>query len=166
MSFTCVECGAEHDLNDVSFGAAEPLQWSLLSKDEREKSSLGGEQCEIECAEGRSFYIRGCIEIPILNTDRSFTWGVWCSLSEQSYGEMVEHWDDPGRAKLGPYFGWLCTSIPSYPDTAFLKTMVHQRGVGERPFVVLEPTEHPLSVDQHDGIDECRLKALVMPLMH
>lgn len=166
MTFNCSECGTNHDISDLSFGAASPLQWDLLSDDERAQSSLSGEQCEIQCSEGASFYVRACLEIPIINMGRVFTWGVWCSLSETSYSEMSEHWNDPERIKLGPYFGWLCTQIPGYVDTAFLKSMVHQREVGTRPLVLLEETSHPLSVDQRDGIEEERVKALVMRLMH
>lgn len=166
MRFTCATCGAEHDLDEISFGTDAPVQWDLLSDDERSRSSLAGEQCEIESHEGRSFYIRTCLEIPIRGTDRKFTWGVWCSLSEKSYMEISEHWDDPARLRLGPHFGWLCTKIPGYPDTVFLKTTVHQREVGVRPLVELEATAHPLAVDQRDGIDEDRMKHIVVGLLH
>lgn len=166
MRFTCASCGAEHDLAEISWGFNAPLQWDLLSEDERARSLLGGEQCEISSGEGRSFYIRGCLEIPIRGMDRTFTWGVWCSLSEQSYLEVSERWDDPGRTNLGPYFGWLCTNVPGYPETAFLKTMVHQREVGLRPLVQLEPTDHPLAIDQREGIEESRLKEIVIRLLH
>jgi hypothetical protein len=166
MRFTCTICGADHDLEEISFGSDAPLQWSLLSDDERSRSLLGDEQCEIESDEGRSFYIRACLEIPIRATDRAFTWGVWCSLSETSYQEIAEHWEDPARPSLGPHFGWLCTAIPGYPDTAFLKTMVHQREVGTRPRVVLGPTDHPLAIDQRDGIEEARLRDILIGLLH
>lgn len=136
------------------------------SDDERSQSLLSDEQCEIETHEGRSFYIRACLDIPIKSTGRTFTWGVWCSLSEKSYSELSDHWDDPARMNIGPHFGWLCTKIPGYPDTVFLKTMVHQRDVGVRPSVELEPTEHPLAVDQRDGIDEDRLQEMVIRLLH
>ena len=166
MRFTCTTCGSEHDIDDISFGTDAPLQWGLLSDEERSRSLLSGEQCEIDSDEGRSFYIRACLEIPIRDTDKSFTWGVWCSLSEKSYLEISEHWDDPARASVGSHFGWLCTRIPGYPDTSFLKTMVHQRDVGVRPLVRLEATDHPLAVDQRDGIDENRLQDTVIGLWH
>jgi hypothetical protein len=154
MRFTCATCGAELDIDEISFGTAAPVQWNLLSNDERSRSLLSGEQCEIQSHEGRSFYIRACLEIPIRDTDRAFTWGVWCSLSEKSYVEISKHWDDSARLSIGPHFGWLCTKIPAYPDTVFLKTMVHQREVGVRPLVELEATNHPLAIDQREGIDE------------
>ena len=79
---------------------------------------------------------------------------------------MSEHWDDPERTNCGPYFGWLCTNVPGYPETAFLKTMVHQREVGMRPFVELERTDHPLAVEQREGVEERRLKELVVRFLH
>ena len=51
-------------------------------------------------------------------------------------------------------------------DTVFLKTMVHQREVGVRPAVELDATDHPLAVDQRDGIEEDRLKDIVIGLLH
>ncbi len=166
MKFTCSTCGEEHDLDEISFGTDAPVQWGLLSDAERSQSMLAGEQCEIQSGEGRSFYIRACLEIPIRCTDRSFTWGVWCSLSEQSYLEVAEHWEDADRGRLGPYFGWLCTKIPGYPDSVFLKTMVHQREVGVRPRVELADGDHPLSVDQRTGIEEQRLREIAVGLLH
>ena len=166
MRFTCAACGEEHDVEQVSFGAAAPLQWGLLSDDERARSSLSDEPCEIDSREGTSDYIRACLDIPIKGADRSFTWGVWCSLSQSSFAEMSAHWEASDRTSLGPYFGWLCTQIPGYSDTAFLKTMVHQRPVGLRPSVRLEPTEHPLAVDQRLGIDRNRLVSIVSELIH
>lgn len=166
MRFRCVACEKEHDLSQVSFGAAAPLQWGLLSDDERARSSLRQELCQIDGREGKSYYIRACLDIPIQGTDHTFTWGVWCSLSEKSFSEISAHWDDPDRAHLGPYFGWLCTKVPGYPSTAFLKTRVHQRALGATPTVELEPTDHPLAVDQRRGIETQRLVSLVAELIH
>ena len=45
---------------------------------------------------------------------------------------------------------WL--RLPCYPDTVNLKTNVHTRAVGERPFIDVEPTDHPLAVEQRNGI--------------
>ena len=164
VHFLCTSCGARHDLAEINFGADAPLQWEMLSPDERESSTLTADQCVIESREGSSFYIRGCLQVPIRETGRCFEWGVWCSLSERSFFEMQEHWTDPERASLGPYFGWLCTKIPMYPDTMYLKSMVHQRGVGLRPTVELEPSGHPLAVDQREGIETARLSRIVEEL--
>lgn len=166
MKFRCDSCGEEHDLAEISFGIDRPVQWDQLSESDRARSVLGGEQCEINTDEGTNYFVRGCLEIPVKATDRAFTWQVWCSLSERSYLEVSDHWEDVLRTQLGPYFGWLCSRIPAYPDTLYLKSMVHQREVGVRPSVELEPTDHPLSVDQRNGIEPERLQQMVMALLH
>jgi hypothetical protein len=133
-----------------------------VSDEERERSELGEEQCVIETLNGTHCCIRACLEIPIVGREEPFTWGVWCSLSEKSFLEMSEHWDDPERNKLGPYFGWLCTRLPEYPDTMFMKTRVHQRPVGIRPLVELEESEHLLSIHQRFGINEDEMRSMCL----
>jgi hypothetical protein len=166
MEFTCRTCGKRHDAGEISFGADAPVQWGLISDEERAQSELGEEQCVIKADGGLHFFVRGCLEVPIKGTRRAFTWGVWVSLSKKSFLEMSGHWEDPSRTCLGPYFGWLCTKIPEYPDTVFMKTMVHQRAVGERPIVELEEADHPLSVDQRNGIDPGRMQEIIGNVLH
>jgi hypothetical protein len=166
MEFTCRTCGERHDTSEISLGADEPVQWNLLSDDERANSQLGEEQCVIEAGGQTQYFVRACLEIPIKGAESVFTWGVWVSLSEKSFTEMGDHWEDPARTSFGPYFGWLCTPIPGYPDTVYLKTMVHQRAVGLRPFVELEPTDHPLALDQRNGVDPARMQEVIVELLH
>jgi hypothetical protein len=48
MKFICFTCGAEHDIDEISFGSDTPVQWALLLDAERSRSLLTGDQCEIE----------------------------------------------------------------------------------------------------------------------
>ena len=166
MTFTCSACGETHDLSNISFGADRPSQWHKLTDDEKERCELTSDQCTMETAEGTHFFVRGCLDVSIKGTGTEFTWGVWVSLAEHSFVEMSEHWHDPARVELGPYFGWLCTEVPLYPDTMFLKTNVHQRAVGVRPKIELEPTDHPLAIHQREGIDSAELERIVQQLLH
>ena len=166
MTFTCSTCGELHDLDSISFGANHPAQWDLLTEAERSRSELTSEQCVIESDEGRSFFVRACLDIPIRDSQSPFTWGVWVSLSETNFLEMSEHWNDSARTRLGPYFGWLCTALPQYPDTMYLKTMVHHREVGVRPYVELQPSDHQLAVHQREGIPHEELQRMVIALLH
>ena len=166
MEFTCATCGQIHDASDVSFGADSPVPWRLLKPAELAESELGQEQCIIVAEGGPHFFVRACLEIPIIDQQRAFTWGVWVSLSEQSFAEVSEHWDDPERTKSGPYFGWLCTIIPEYPDTMYLKTSVHQREVGLRPLVELESTDHLLSVHQREGVSSKDMQSIIAKVLH
>jgi hypothetical protein len=92
---------------------------------------------------------------------------VWVSLSRENFVRAAELWDVPGRQTEPPMFGWLNTSLPTYtPPTVSLKTMLHTREVGLRPLVVLEPTDHPLAIEQRDGIAVELLERRVAQLLH
>lgn len=165
--FACATCGEEHDLDAISFGADAPAQWDRLTEAERSDSELTDDVCMLRTADGEThFFVRSCLEIPVRDGERVFIWGVWVSVSESTMREMFEQWEAPARVESGPYFGWLCTALPGYPDTMFLKTRVHQRPVGERPLVELEPTEHPLAVHQREGVDAAWLRELLVELLH
>mgnify|MGYP001064784872 CR=1 FL=1 len=58
------------------------------------------------------FFIRGCIEIPVLDGEGAFIWDVWVSLSETNFEKTIEYWETEGREnELVPMIGWLSISI-------------------------------------------------------
>jgi hypothetical protein len=64
-------------------------------------------------------------------------------------------------------FVWLSTTLPPYePTTLNLKTNVHTREVGVPPFIELEPTDHPLAVEQRTGITRARVQQFAELLLH
>jgi hypothetical protein len=166
LKFTCELCNAEHDIEDISFGAKAPDPWLSLSEDERADSELSPDLCLIRSEDETHRFVRACIFLPIAGTDREFSWGVWVSLSQASFEEYVEHWEDKKRPALGPYFGRLCTQLPFYPDTTSLNSMVLLSEVGTRPHVELEPSDHLLSVHQREGIPLPELQRMIRELVH
>lgn len=112
------------------------------------------------------YFIHALIQIPVKGRVEPFVWGVWCSLSESSNLEISALWDSPERVNMGPHFGWLCNRLPGYPNTMLLKTHLHQQGPGLRPLIELERTEHPLAIDQREGIEPARLQRIVEELLH
>jgi hypothetical protein len=55
--------------------------------------------------------------------------------------------------EMEPTFSWLVNHLPHYDETTYLlKTRVHFRAAGKRPTIELEPTDHPLAVEQRSGI--------------
>jgi hypothetical protein len=146
MAYHCSTCGKLHDdLPDL--GADKPDQWWAVPEEERAKRiKLTSDTCEID---DEHFFIRGVIEIPIDNGD-VFGFGVWISQKRENFFTYLAN---PDTSEIGPFFGWLCTRIGYYQeDTSLLKTMAHFRGEGLRPIIALEPTAHPLAVDQREGI--------------
>ena len=154
MSFKCSICGEEHtDLPHI--GSAAPFHWSEELANDPD-SLLTGDLCIIE---GRDFFVHGVIEIPVHDYEHEFGWGVWVSHKKENFEIYRNHFDS---AEIGPFFGWLCTRIDFYErDTEQLKTMAHYRGKGLRPSIVLEPTDHPLGIDQREGISMEKALAIV-----
>jgi hypothetical protein len=112
------------------------------------------------------FFVRGCIEISVEGADEPFIWGVWPSLSRASFAEYHANFETPQRAHLGPYFGWLSAGFLVYPEAESLKTLVHPRDNGIRPYIELEQTDHPLAVEQRLGMSVQRVAEIYSAYMH
>ncbi|RVW09551.1 DUF2199 domain-containing protein [Prescottella agglutinans] len=163
LGFLCSHCGQEHDGLPFSYGYLAPVYWSE-GLDGASGNVLGDEQCVI----GREhFFVRARLILPLADAVEDFEWGVWVSLSQTNFARMTELWTSPERIQEPPYFGWLSTELPTYePTTLNLKTKVHSQAVGVRPTVELEPTDHPLAVEQRTGITLGRVQAIAELLLH
>jgi hypothetical protein len=147
MPFRCSVCDQLHDdLPDI--GADKPDHWWNVPEQERsQRIELTSDTCIID---GEHFFIRGVLEIPIHDHPQRFGFGVWVSQKRENFWTYVRN---PDSADIGPFFGWLCTRIAFYPEsTLSLKTRAHFRSGGLRPTIELEPTTHPLAIDQREGI--------------
>lgn len=152
--FKCSSCGEWHE-GMPSFGADEPLYAHSIPEAERgARCTLTSDTCVID---GEHFFVRGCLEIPVANASNPFVWIVWVSLSKPNFDRFNACYEEPKRSHIGPFFGWLSAELPLYPSTENLKTMAHLRDNGVRPFIELEPTDHPLAVEQRNGITADRV---------
>jgi hypothetical protein len=127
------------------------------------RGELGSDDCVIDKS---SFFVRGCLEIPVHGAAEPLVWGVWVSLSGQSFRTWVEVFGREHRSAAGPFFGWLNARLKPYPDTTNLKTRVHLRDRGVRPWVELEATDHPIAVEQRHGITVDRVAEIYRIMMH
>lgn len=161
--YLCKACGKYHNELPMSYGSLVPdYCFDITSEEQQSRIEMNEDLCIID---NEYFFIRGCIEIPVLDGEEPFIWDVWVSLSEGNFYKTNDYWEVEGREhELEPMFGWLSTSIPCYPETINLKTMVHTRSVGVRPYIELEPTEHPLAIEQREGITKERIKQIAEEL--
>ncbi len=147
VGYRCATCSELHEgLPDVSFVKPDP--WFAVPQAERDRRVLlAADTCVIDDVE---FFVRGVLFVPLVDAEGSLGLGVWVSQKRENFARYLENFDS---ADIGPYFGWLATRIRSYDDDTFaLRTMVHFQGGDVRPSIVLEASDHPLSVDQREGI--------------
>lgn len=128
-----------------------------------ERVVLTPDQCIID---DEHFFVIGNIVLPIIGGDDVFQWTAWVSLSEANFDRMTDLWETVERESEPAYFGWLNTELPLYPDTVDLKTMVHTQPVGERPLIEVEPTDHPVAVEQRMGITWERVREIAGMMLH
>ncbi|HUJ96628.1 MAG TPA: DUF2199 domain-containing protein [Stellaceae bacterium] len=149
-AWTCGCCGKQYSTLREGFAYAAPDYWFAIPAAERQsRGKCDNNLCHIEDV---GLFVRGCVEIPVVGTDTSYIWGVWVSVSEQSFHRILELWDAPDVENEPSKFGWLSNAISIYPPTLNLKTNLHLRSNNIRPAIELEPTDHPLAVEQRRGI--------------
>ena len=128
-----------------------------------ERVALNSDTCMVD---EKLFFIRGHITIPVVDHAEPFIWSVWCSLSTESIRRMIQRWECCDRSDDPPYFGWLMSEVPVYPETRHLKTSIQSRDVGLVPEITVEPSDHPLAVDQQHGITFLKAKEYIHRLLH
>ena len=163
MKWRCQLCGMEHEDAPLCFGADAPWRSYVPEAEFARRVELTPDQCVID---GKTFFVRGQIDIPIHDYPEPLLFSAWCSLSETSFAHMSDHWEWPDRDLDPPYFGWLLTAIDVYPNTVHLKVSVQSRVPGLPPIFTVEPTDHPLALDQHHGISIARWHVLAHQLLH
>ncbi len=148
--------GQGHDsLPDI--GCDRPdIVLEIPEREHEERLFLTEDLCVVD---EEHFFVRGVIKIPIHDLERDLGIGVWVSHSEENYMTYIKN---PDSSEIGPFFGWLSNELSCYEEKTYcLKTMAHYLGNNMRPEIDLEPTDHPLSLDQKNGISLQRAWDLV-----
>ncbi|MBS0266089.1 MAG: DUF2199 domain-containing protein [Planctomycetes bacterium] len=147
----------------MCFGIDAPWRALVPEIEFERRVHLNADLCVVD---EQHFFIRGHIEIPIHDYPEPLAFSVWSSLSESSFHHMGERWEAPDRAFDPPYFGWLCSPIACYPSTIHLQLSVQSRPAGYTPLFTVEPTQHPLALEQHNGISIERWHEIAHQLLH
>ena len=163
-TFKCPTCGELHE-TFLSFAADSPDMYANMNRNDRDSRCVhGSDQCIVD---QKWFFLRGCLEIPILGSDEVFLWGLWASVREEVFDEIEDCWELPGREQSrGPFKGRLANSLSPYPETMNLKTRILLQPVGTRPLLEIEEKDHPLAIEQNSGITRERAQVLASLLLH
>lgn len=157
-TYLCSICGENHQGVPLSWGPDAPDLWAALPHaNYEERGELGTDQCVID---DEHWFIRGRVEIPVLDGGELFAWLTWVEVSEDNFFAMNDMWTVEVREKSVPYKGRLANDLPLYPDpTLDLEVKLHTRSVGVRPFIEIVG-DHLLRLEQRDGISYHRVQEI------
>jgi hypothetical protein len=161
--FGCSVCGERHVL-PLSYSVKAPLAVGSVPPDELEPRVLiTPDQCVID---GKDFYLRGRILVPVIGLDEPFVWGIWAEVSPKKFVRTNELWSVEGREQEPPFQGWLNSQLPVFGNTFNLEVSIQTQPVGHRPqFRVVDP-DHPLAIEQRDGITMERIEEIAVMMLH
>ena len=159
--FKCATCDDWHEgWPDV--GYSQPDHTTGIVGSEREsRVLLSSDLCVLD---EKFFFVRCQLPMKVRGTGENFAWGVWSSLSKENFQRYYASYDED-MSDWDPMFGYLSNRLSHYPDTLGLKLSVQTRGKGDRPTVQLEPTNHPLAIDQRNGMTLEKLLEIVGPYL-
>lgn len=128
------------------------------------RALISTDQCIVDEA---SFFVRGCLEIPVLDSAEVFIWGLWALVKEEVFNEISDSWEEAGReARRGPFKARLANSLSVYPETLNLRLRIVIQPLGSRPLFILEEEQHSLATAQKCGISRLQALELSSTLLH
>jgi hypothetical protein len=149
-AWTCGCCGKQYSTLPEGWAYKAPDQWVAIPAAERDnRGKCDSDRCYIE---GIGFFMRGCIEIPVIGYDATYIWGVWVSVSKQSFRRILDLWDASDAENEPPHAGKLANHVEIYPPMLDLEINLHLRSNNKRPAIMLDAGDHPLAIEQRRGI--------------
>ncbi|WP_428651518.1 DUF2199 domain-containing protein [Roseibium sp.] len=164
FSFKCSCCGKVHE-GGPSFAYNEP--WHTYSIPEKERARRVRLDSDLCILDDEFFFIRVTLEVPIKETNDSFLWGLWVSQSKESFDRYAETFDEDQTGDSS--FGWLAVTLPGYVgESGEIVSLPTNVAWGkERPRIEIHnDQDHPLAVDQREGISWDRAVELALRLTH
>ena len=163
FSFECRSCGEIHEeLPDLAFQLPAAI-FELDQGEREERCSISSDLCTLD---DEHFFVRCVLEIPIVGMNERFAYGVWSTLSRESFDSYSATFDDEIQSGIGPFFGYLANAIPGYEGSLYLHVDVQPRDHGNRPSLTLHRQDHPLCRTQENGMTEEEVVSLVETVLH
>lgn len=162
FEFKCSCCSEIHK-EIPSFETEAPLYYYYIPESKLEETFLTSDICVID---DMDYFIKGCLEIPVTGYGEKFSYNGWVSLSKDNFYKFQDLLDVVERENQEPMVGWFSSWLYPFEDTEKLKAKIHFRNNGTRPFIELEPTDHPLANAQKNGLTVEQIKVIYEYYVH
>ena len=149
--YLCSCCGLEHhDWPAIAYN--EPEHYTELTDEEKaEIATLSSDFCVIHYPDQTSYFARCVLFQDVTDYNEKLDYGIWVSLSEKSFTEYKENFDNADFEKV--YFGWICNDLLGYDTTTSIPSSVYTQKGNSRPEVVPhQDFDHPFVRDYYSGI--------------
>jgi hypothetical protein len=148
----------------LNYSVKAPLAVSAIAVEHLEQRVvITPDQCVVD---GKDFYLRGRILVPVVGVEEPFVWGIWAEVSPKNFVRTNELWAVEGREKEPPFPGWLNSQLPVFGDTYNLAVSVRTEPVGRRQHFTVVDQDDPLAVEQRDGITMERVEEIAVRMLH
>lgn len=162
-NYQCSCCGETFEEMPLCFGGTFPAYYFSVPAEEREQRvQLEESLCVID---EKHFFHRGRLTIPIIDHYDDLVFNVWTSISEENFCLRVELWESKDRINQEPYFGWMQTNVPTYGETLSLRSIAIEQGLDLIPEIKIIEENHPLTLDQENGITFEKAISIVNEIM-
>ncbi len=152
QDFICSDCGEKHS-NWPALAFNSPDYYASLPKEEKEQfGELGSDFCEIHYPDQIDRFIRVVLEQRVVEVCETLSYGLWVSLSEQSYEDYYANFHNYEHETS--YFGWLSNNIRAYDNTFNVPMTITTQG-NKRPYATPhQEFHHPFVRDFYQGINK------------
>jgi hypothetical protein len=166
----CPRCGQVHDIGDLEPSFRRPDPFVAIPRAEREFRTLdGNDHCAIRDAADtqRRYFLRVLLPIPVEGREVPCSWGIWAEVSPEDYKRAMDLWRDPRQGEEPPFPGRLANTCPGYRETQGLPGTVQLISPESIPhFHFLAEVDHPLAVEQRQGVSPTRVLEWLLPWIH
>lgn len=155
----CNICHQPHDIGATELGFQMPDAVHGMPVADREtRCRMSRDLCVLDNSQ---FFIRGVLPMPVAGLDEPFGIGAWAQVDQPDFIRYTELWDDNGQGSEPPFEGMMANDIDGYPSTSGLMMSIRLKSAESRPDFILTDTNHPLALEQRNGMDIDKLMTML-----
>lgn len=149
----CADCGRPHTDLPTDWGFRLPDEVHALSYIQAyQRSRSNADLC---CLDESRYFIRGVLDIPFVDREGGFAFGLWAEVSQDVHDAYVHDFND--NSVTPPSQGRLANDVQIFPSLLGERVDIKFMGERSRPFLWFPETSvHPLAQLQRVGIDRQR----------
>ncbi|QBO58151.1 DUF2199 domain-containing protein [Chryseobacterium salivictor] len=150
--YKCSVCGEiHHDYPALTFAYPNSYHWLTEEQKNSYPVHIDSDFCTIEYPDRTDRFIRVVLKQKIAKSALYLEYGLWVSLSEESYEDYAANFNNENHETL--YFGWLSNALPDYKFEKSIPMDVKTKSGNQRPEIYPHlDFDHPFVHDFYHGI--------------